>query len=159
MFRILLFLPVALIFSFQVQAQPVHDLPLFSKTTSRKADTFSKGSLPVYKIGTYVDGLYRTYESFAAQKPDTLIAGIVDKERLRKAWYLTPDNEKGALIDPATIYAVVFKGTIYISTKWGYFPTYRKNGEYSFSAYSPTGCKELGGMKINYRTGQLMPAQ
>ncbi len=156
MIRILFMLPFLL--PAFAQAQTVHELPLFSKTASR-LDSVPKQALPVYKVLNLEEGLYRTYAAFAAQKPDTPIAGIVDKERLRKAWYLTPGNEKGALINPATIYAVVFKGTPYISTPWGYFPTYRKNGDYGFSSVAPTGCKELAGKKIDFRTGKLVGAE
>ena len=158
MLRLLLILPAILLLCTGVRAQQVYDLADVSKVT-RRIDTMSKTNMPLYKVLNLEEGMYRTYEAFASQKPDAPIAGIVDEDRLRKAWFLTPDNKKGALINPTTIYAVVFKGTPYISTQWGYYPTYRKNGEYGFSGYAPTGCKELMGMKIDFRTGRLVAAQ
>ena len=151
-------LSLSFLYSVQGSAQQVYELADVTKTT-RRIDTLPKTAMPVYKVLNLEEGMYRTYAAFAIQKPDAPIVGIVDKDRLRKAWYLTPDNDKGALIPPSTIYAVVFKGTPYISTQWGYFPTYRKNGDYIFSGSSPTGCKELAGKKIDFRTGQLVPAE
>ncbi|MFA6083062.1 hypothetical protein [Mucilaginibacter sp.] len=110
-------------------------------------DSIEKLSIKVYNTTTYVDGLYLSYNSFKNQTPDQEI--IVTNP------YLYPGNvkalnEKGKLKDVKLnkTYAVVYKGSPYIVTQYGFYPLKKENNEFLFT----------GQAKVSANTGTVIAA-
>jgi hypothetical protein len=104
----------------------------FSYSDLLHIDSIEKLAIKVYNTTIYTDGLYLSYNSFKNQIPD--------KEIIVTSPYLYPGNvkaldEKGKLKDVKLnkTYAVVYKGSPYIVTQYGFYPLKKENNEFLFT--------------------------
>ena len=102
----------------------------------------TKKTLKLYTSDTYVDGYYTSYKSFSNQQPDGQFV-LEDKKELIPGNIKVPDkNGKLKKIKPGTVYAIVYKGTPYISTPLAFYPISKANNELFFTG-------KLSNFKVN----------
>ncbi|TFF36725.1 hypothetical protein [Mucilaginibacter psychrotolerans] len=107
-------------------------------------DSIEKIPLKLYNTNTYTNGVYLSYKAFKNQLPDkeiTVLGNHVIEGNVQ-----APD-EKGKLRDVKLkkIYAIVYNGTPYIATDYGFYPLTKVNGEFKFTgiAYAHTNPVDL----------------
>ncbi|GAB3905650.1 hypothetical protein [Mucilaginibacter boryungensis] len=141
-------------------------------------DMLAKQKLRVYTIDKFVDGVYSTYQSFAAQTPDKpiKIEGYAVYPDVVKQ--VEPDG-RVTKVKGKDVYAIVFMGTAYIATKTDYYEVKRDKNDLYFTGQMKTGASAgdrvaagmmfgmLGSimmansqatfdMKVDYRNGQFI---
>ena len=95
-------------------------------------DSIEKGEMAVYNTNKYPDGYYPDYSSFASLVPGGI--AMVDM-RNNTIYGVTTQNEKGKKekLKSKDIYAVVYNGTPYVSTQYGYYPLHKENNDFFFT--------------------------
>lgn len=97
----------------------------------KNLDRLEKLSIPLYITDAFAEGIYLSYASLADQKPEhQAIVKMNGKEiqsvRIKdKAGNPQPIKERN-------IYAVVYNGTPYVNTDYGYYPLHKRNGDFYF---------------------------
>jgi hypothetical protein len=85
----------------------------------------------LYTTSKYVNGLYYSYQSFIKQTPDKQIAvSANDTGKIIDVRII--ENEKKTKIASKDVYAIVYEETPYIATKYGYYASEKRNGEFYF---------------------------
>lgn len=97
-----------------------------------KTDSIEKSNLKVYKESKFVNGVYMNFNSFKNQIPDYPNAKIIFSHgKIKKVKFINI-NKSITTADPASIFAIVEKGNIYISTLSGFVPLIKKNNDFFF---------------------------
>lgn len=98
-----------------------------------KIDSIEKSRLPFYISGSYVDGIYYSFNSFVYQQPDEgKVSAVLDKNgKLRQVSYTDKDGQKEKIKNRAT-YAVVYEGKPYVSTKYGFYLLEKRDNDFYF---------------------------
>lgn len=111
-----------------------------------KIDSIEKSKIKVYNTSEYVNGIYRTFESFKEQIPEYSLFSITFEDG--EISEIKAKNDKGRLrrINSEEVYAIVNNGKPYISAQFGYYPLVKNNNDFYF----------IGDDKVNYIKGQLV---
>jgi len=111
-----------------------------------KIDSIEKLKIKVYNTNDYVNGIYCTFEAFKNQQPDFTLFSITFEDG--EISEVKAKNEKGRLkkVSSENVYAIVNKGTPYISAQFGFYPLVKNNNDFYF----------IGDDKINYIKGQIV---
>lgn len=117
---------------------PATDARIYTYNDVMHIDSIEKKALPLYNTSSYTDGLYLTYQSFKTQLPDK--QGItIENDYVYPGFVKAPD-EKGKLRDVKLkkTYAIVYKGTPYIVTAFGFYPLKKVKNEFTFTGMAKT---------------------
>jgi hypothetical protein len=127
--------------------QPLTDATVFNYNDLLHIDSIEKLTIKVYNATTYTDGLYLSYNSFKNQIPDKEVT--VTGRYLYQGGVKALD-EKGKLKDIKLnkTYAIVYKGSPYIVTQYGFYPLKKENNEFLFT----------GKAKVSANTGTVIAA-
>jgi len=160
-----------------LHSQPISNIGL-SYYELLNADMLAKQKIKVYNIDKFVDGVYSTYQSFAAQTPDKPIK--VDGYAIYPSVVKQVEADgKTTKVKGKDIYAIVFMGVPYIATKTDYYELKKKDNDLYFtgqvkvtaSAGDQVAASMMFGMlgslmlansestfdmKIDYRNGQFI---
>lgn len=96
-------------------------------------DSTEKRSLLIYNAEKYNEGVYKSYNSFSKNQPD--IIDFTTKEKKGDLVEVRIKSENGEDIKLAPkkdIYAVVYQGTAYVATRFGYFQLQKQDDEFYF---------------------------
>lgn len=101
-------------------------------------DNFEKGSMKVYNVTTYTDGLYLTYAAFRDQIPDKKITltdhDINSGNDINSGTIKAPDAQgKLQKVKANRIFAIVYKGQPFIATRFEYYPLKKVNNDFLFT--------------------------
>jgi len=120
--------------------------PVLSYTEVMKIDSIEKLKIKVYTAAEYVNGVYCTFEAFKEQQPDFTLFSITFEDG--EITEVKAKNEYGRIkkIKSDHVYAIVNKGTPYISAQFGFYPLVKNNNDFYF----------IGDDKINYIKGQIV---
>lgn len=84
-------------------------------------DSIEKSRIPVYTATQYVNGIYYNYKSFCNQVPDQ--QGNIETNKHGTITRVEVDTAgRKVKIKSKDLYAVVYKGMLYIATEYGYYP-------------------------------------
>lgn len=97
----------------------------------QKIDSIEKSRNKLYNTDTYAEGLYYNYKSFSRQEPDEQISVKMRKDGTISRVKIL-NTEKNKKVKPKNIYAIVYKGKPYITTKYGYYPLQKAGDDYMF---------------------------
>jgi hypothetical protein len=111
-----------------------------------KIDSIEKSRIKVYTTNEYVNGIYRSFESFKEQTPEYSLFSITFEDG--EITEIKAKNDKGRLrkINSEEVYAIVNNGKPYISAEFGYYPLVKNNNDFYF----------IGDDKVNYIKGQVV---
>ncbi len=111
-----------------------------------KIDSIEKSRIKVYTTTEYVNGIYRSFESFKEQTPEYSLFSITFEDG--EITEIKAKNDKGRLrkINSEEVYAIVNNGKPYISAEFGYYPLVKNNNDFYF----------IGDDKVNYIKGQVV---
>lgn len=111
-----------------------------------KIDSIEKSKIKVYTTDHYVNGVYRSFESFKDQTPDYSLFSITFEDG--EITEIKAKNDKGRLkkIISDDVYAIVNNGKPYISAQFGYYPLVKNNNDFYF----------IGDDKVNYIKAQVV---
>lgn len=95
-------------------------------------DSIEKRTIKLYNVTTYADGLYLTYKSFMNQVPDKQITveGSDVNHGVVKAVYADGKTQK---VKSQKVYALVYHGQPYISSRGNYYPLKKENDDFYFT--------------------------
>jgi hypothetical protein len=110
------------------------DNAVFSSNELNFIEIIEKKRLPAFTTRLYANGIYRTYEDFARQEPESaeLKVQLSNKGKVRSAEKKNK-NGKFEKILFADTYAFVYDGKPYIVTAYDYYPIERKIGDFYFT--------------------------
>lgn len=111
-----------------------------------KIDSIEKLKIKVYNSAEYVNGIYRTFEAFKNQQPDYTLFSITFEDGEITEIKAKNGNGRVKKIKSDHVYAIVNKGTPYISAQFGFYPLVKNNNDFYF----------IGDDKINYIKGQVV---
>lgn len=95
-------------------------------------DSLEKSHIKLYNATTYTDGLYLNYKSFMNQMPDGQI--ILDGGDLNYGTIkTTAANGKLQKVKAQKVYALVYKGQPYISSRGDYYPLKKEKDDFYFT--------------------------
>lgn len=94
-------------------------------------DEIEKREIPIYSDAQWTDGLYRNYNSFKSQKPDSQVEAVANDSTLLRVRYMS-DKGKFESLRTKNQYAVVYQGIPYIYTKYGYYKLEKTDEHYQF---------------------------
>jgi hypothetical protein len=119
---------------------------IFSYNDIVKIDSIEKSKIKVYTTQEYVNGVYRSFESFKDQTPEYSLFSITFEDG--EITEIKTKNDKGRLrkINSEEVYAIVNNGKPYISAQFGYYPLVKNNNDFYF----------IGDDKVNYIKGQVV---
>ncbi len=119
---------------------------IFSLNEIVKIDSIEKAKIKVYTTNEYVNGVYRTFESFKDQTPEYSLFSITFEDGEITEIKAKNDKNRLRIIDSEEVYAIVNNGKPYISAEYGYYPLVKNNNDFYF----------IGDDKINYIKGQVV---
>lgn len=110
-------------------------------------DEIEKRKLPAYTTPEFANGVYRTYEMFSDQKPETNAQIEMKNGQIRAVKVI---DSIGAIskLKPRDIYAVVHEGRAWIATEFGYYPLEKAGNDFLFT----------GKAKVSANTGDVLTA-
>ncbi len=111
-----------------------------------KIDSIEKAHIKVYTTDEYVNGVYRTFESFKDQTPDYSLFSITFEDGEISEIKAKNDKNRLRTINSEEVYAIVNNGKPYISAEFGYYPLVKNNNDFYF----------IGDDKVNYIKGQVV---
>jgi len=111
-----------------------------------KLDSIEKAKIKVYTTDEYVNGVYRTFESFKDQTPDYSLFSITFEDGEISEIKAKNDKNRLRIINSEEVYAIVNNGKPYISAEYGYYPLVKNNNDFYF----------IGDDKVNYIKGQVV---
>ncbi|WP_158994034.1 hypothetical protein [Mucilaginibacter sp. L196] len=95
-------------------------------------DSMEKRAIKLYNTPTYADGLYLTYKSFMNQMPDKQIT--VEPSDVNYGVVNAVDaNGNTQRVKPRKVYALVYHGQPYISSRGNYYPLKKDSGDFYFT--------------------------
>jgi len=95
-------------------------------------DSVEKRAIKLYNTQTYADGLYLTYKSFMNQVPDKQIT--VEPGDVNYGVVKAVDaNGKTQRVRPQKVYALVYHGQPYISSRGNYYPLKKEKDDFYFT--------------------------
>jgi len=95
-------------------------------------DSVEKRAIKLYNTPTYTDGLYLTYKSFMKQVPDEQIT--VEPGDVNYGVVKAVDaNGNAQKVKPRKVYALVYHGQPYISSRGNYYPLKKDNDDFYFT--------------------------
>lgn len=83
-------------------------------------DSIEKRKIKIYNTDLYTEGLYYSYGSFKDQIPDMSIL-VKQKQDSSISYVKIFENNKWNKIKSENVYAIVYHGTPYVATKFGYY--------------------------------------
>ncbi len=98
----------------------------------KEIDSLEKRKIKIYNTDTFTEGLYYTYQSFCCQKPDKQAKVEVEKNGKISRVKISNAENKMIKVKPKDIYAIVYNGKPYVTTKFGYFPLQKSKGDFYF---------------------------
>lgn len=116
-----------------LKQKPIEEIA-YSQYQFQRIDSIEKTHLPLYTTQTFTDGIYHSFHSFARQQPDKKkLSGTFNKEnKLRRIYYVGEHGNREKVKDKS-VYAVVYKGKPYITTKYGYDPLEKRKNDFYFT--------------------------
>jgi len=124
------------------------DSNCYSFKNIQEIDSIEKREIKVYNTDTYMEGLYYNYQSFSCQKPDKQASIEVGKDGRISRVKISNTESKMIKIKPKDIYAIVYNGKPYVTTKFGYFPLQKSKGDFYF----------VGRTKVSANSGDIVAA-
>jgi hypothetical protein len=118
----------------------------FSFNEIVKIDSIEKAKIKVYTTDEYVNGIYRTFESFKEQTPDYTLFSITFEDGEISEIKAKNDKNRLRIISSEEVYAIVNNGKPYISAEFGYYPLVKNNNDFYF----------IGDDKVNYIKAQVV---
>jgi hypothetical protein len=118
----------------------------FSMYELVKMDSIEKAKIKVYTTDEYVNGIYRTFESFKDQTPDYTLFSITFEDGEISEIKAKNDKNRLRTISSEEVYAIVNNGKPYISAEFGYYPLVKNNNDFYF----------IGDDKVNYIKAQVV---
>lgn len=118
--------------------KPISDGRLYSNDDIMHIDSIEKRDIVLYNTISYTNGLYLTYQSFKNQVPDK--QGLTVENDYVYPGYVKSPDEKGKFKDVKLkkTYAIVYKGTPYIVTEFGFYPLRKVNNDFTFTGMAKT---------------------
>jgi hypothetical protein len=100
----------------------------------RSMDSVQKMKLPLYKNSSYINGAYKTYNSFKNQIPDDTAINIEFYKRTGswKSIQLRNKKDKYEEVELKKWYSFSFNDKLFISTSTGVYPLLKKNNDFVF---------------------------
>jgi hypothetical protein len=121
---------------------PISDIK-YSYSELLKIDSIEKMKIPVYSAFNVAEGVYRTFEQFSKNNPDTLKYKIDEEESGKIKVFEVTKNRKGKLkfkkLEPVELYSFTFNGKLFKANSMGFFEMYKQgfdfyyNGQTSFT--------------------------
>ncbi|MDO6435161.1 hypothetical protein Q4E93_31385 [Flavitalea sp. BT771] len=98
----------------------------------RDIDEIEKKSIPLYKLDSLPDGIYKDFAAFSSARPSypEFIAPM-DGENVLEVLANTP-AERNKNLEHDDLYAFVRHGKIYLSTSYGYYPLVKKGTDFFY---------------------------
>jgi hypothetical protein len=98
-----------------------------------RMDSIDKRKIKVYNTARMTDGIYRDFESFRNQVPDTLTMTAEEKDGQLTS--VKAPGEKGKLkkVKAKDVYAIVHNGKAFIGTDYGYYPLEKRGDDFYFT--------------------------
>ncbi|MBX3254145.1 MAG: hypothetical protein KF862_08405 [Chitinophagaceae bacterium] len=106
---------------------------IYSGTEVAGIDSVEKRKLNVYNVDAYAEGVYKSYESFASQAPDHVNMEVTVKRDTISSLKVQREDGKMEKIKSKDLYAVVYRGKIFIATDYGYYPVEKINDDFLFT--------------------------
>ena len=125
--------------------QPISNTS-FSLHELVKMDSIEKAKIKVYTTSEYVNGIYRTFESFKEQTPEYTLFSITFEDGEISEIKAKNDKNRLRTINSEEVYAIVNNGKPYISAEFGYYPLVKNNNDFYF----------IGDDKVNYIKAQVV---
>jgi hypothetical protein len=98
----------------------------------KNPDSTEKSKLKLYTTTAYTEGLYSSYRSFSNQVPDKQVIIEEKKSKIKEVRSMDGSGNQQE-VKQNLVYALVYKGTPYISTSFGYYPLVKKNDNFYFT--------------------------
>jgi hypothetical protein len=98
----------------------------------KNPDSTEKSKLKLYTTTAYTEGLYSSYQSFSNQLPDKQVV-VEEKKSKIKIVRIIDGSGNQQEVKQNLLYALVYKGTPYISTSFGYYPLVKRNDNFYFT--------------------------
>ena len=113
--------------------------PAYSSGDVVHFESLEKKNIVLYTATAYRDGIYKTYRSFADQRPDEETL-TVEFAKDGKAVAVKRVNDKGKKerIYAKDMYAFVYTGQPYVATDLGYYPLVKKEDDFFFTGKAKT---------------------
>lgn len=124
------------------------DSNYYSFNDIQEIDSIEKRKIKIYNTDTYAEGLYYNYQSFSCQKPDKQANVEVGKDGKISRVKIPNSENKMIKVKPKDIYAIVYNGKPYITTKFGYYPLQKSDDDFYF----------VGKTKVSANTGDVAAA-
>ena len=121
----------------------------YSRREILKMDSTEKRDIIVYNTDTYAEGLYYDYKSFSNQIPDKPIFVETKKDGRISQVNIRRDDNNMIKLKSKDIYAIVYNGTPYMATQYGYYPVTKSKDDFYFT----------GKINVKASTGDIMTAQ
>lgn len=96
-------------------------------------DSIEKNRILLYQADHYQEGVYKNYEAFKKQLPQYKDMIVKMGDSSIKNVRVKYEDETIEKIKSKDIYAVVYKGTPYIATSYGYYPLTKKGNDFFFT--------------------------
>jgi len=98
----------------------------------RDIDEMEKKNIPLYKLDSLPDGVYKDFAAFSAARPSyTAFVTQTDGDNVIGVNANTPAQPNKNL-EPDEVYAVARRGKIYLSTSYGYYSLVKKGTDFFY---------------------------
>lgn len=128
--------------------RPSTDTINYSYSDVVHIDSIEKRKLKLYNVTAYTDGVYKSFESFLNQAPDYTEMSVTMKRDTISSVKIAGENGKMEKIKTKNLYAVIYKGQIFVATEYGYYPVEKYNDDFLFT----------GKAKVTAATGDVIAA-
>nr|WP_294944400.1 hypothetical protein [uncultured Mucilaginibacter sp.] len=119
-------------------SRPANGARVYTYNDIAHIDSIEKKAITLYNTTAYTNGLYLTYQSFKNQVPDKQ-GIIIENDYVYPGFVKAPDEkEKLKDVKLKKTYAIVYKGTPYIVTEFGFYPLTKINNEFMFTGMAKT---------------------
>ncbi|MFM2225035.1 MAG: hypothetical protein RJA07_1237 [Bacteroidota bacterium] len=153
----------------------------YSLSNIIKFDSIQKKTIPIYNTTKYNDGFFNSWNSLKMNKP-TSSSSITYDEKKSRFYYLKKNGKIDFIVEAEdSIYAICYKGKIYVSNGENFFPAEFKNNNFFITAKGDKRVNQGGAFaaqmmfgiigraiyessspniwylyRINYRNGELL---
>jgi len=109
----------------------------YSYSEVLQMDSIEKSTLKLYNSTEYADGIYTSYETFKRQVPDKQATAEMKDGRISSV-KTSAESGKMEKVKSKNIYAIVYQGSPFIATEFGYYPLYKRNDDFYFTGKAKT---------------------
>jgi len=128
---------------------PAEGQDVYTDYSLTRLDSIEKRKITVYNKQQYTEGVYRSYDAFMNQAPTDTIQKVEYDNGVLSTIRIPGKKAKGEKLKSSEVYALVYQGTPYISTEFGYYPLEKKEDDFYF----------VGLSRMAPTTGDMVTAQ